>query len=526
MMDLVIRGGTVVDGTGATAYKADVGISGGRVQVIGDLASVESTPVLDATGLTVAPGFIDIHSHSDFTLLVDPRAQSSITQGVTTEVVGNCGHGCAPITDPELFTGNIYGYDPALEIDWRTTAEYLERLDSIVPAVNVVPLVPNGNLRIAAMGTDSGATSPDQLRKMVAHLEEGLEAGAFGFSTGLEYPSERECSEEEIVELCKVVARAGGLYATHTRNKEVYAVEAIEEGVRTAQAADVRLQVSHIIPRRGGPEDALERAMLVVEEAHSRGMDIAFDAHTRLHGITNLSAALPPWAFEGGADALEARLGDPEARAAMKQHESIISSFGLGGWDRVFLFQSLESPHLQGKSLKELAPSDGDEYDAIFDLLLREHTDPHRSLCLCYSYEEGQLLQAFEHPLCTIGSDATALAVDGPLANSVFLGAYTWASWFFRRFVTERGDFKVEEAVHKLSGMPADRLEIGDRGRIAEGKRADIIAFDPDVFRENGTLRSPNQLAVGMSHVVVNGVVTIEHGELTGQRGGQVIRRA
>jgi len=208
----------------------------------------------------------------------------------------------------------------------------------------------------------------------------------------------------------------------------------------------------------------------------------------------------------------------------MKQHESIISSFGLGGWDRVFLFQSMESPHLQGKSLQELAPPDGDEYDAIFDLLLKEHTDPHRSLCLCFSYEEDQLLQAFEHPLCTIGSDATALAVDGPLASSTFLGAYTWASWFFRRFVTERGDFDVEQAVQKLSGMPADRLGLSDRGTIAEGKRADIVAFDPKGFHEQGTLHSPNQLATGMSHVVVNGVVTMEQGELTGQRGGQVIR--
>ena len=525
MLDLVVRGGTIADGTGAPAYKADVGVSAGKVEVIGDLSSVESGRVLDSAGLTVAPGFIDIHSHSDFTLLVDPRAQSSIAQGVTTEVVGNCGHGCAPITDPELFAGNIYGYDPALEIGWRTTSEYLERLDFAVPAVNVIALVPNGNLRIAAMGSDSGATSPNQIRTMVAMLKEGLEAGAFGFSTGLEYPSERDCSEEEIIELCKVVARADGLYATHTRNKEIHAVEAIEEGVRTAQAAGVKLQVSHIIPRRGGPADALERAIGIVDEARNQGMDIAFDAHTRLHGITNLSAALPPWALEGGADALASRLSDRETRAAMKRHESIISSFGLGGWDRVFLFQSAGSPHLQGKSFQELAPSGSDEYDALFDILLKEYENPHYSLCLCLSYEEDQLRQAFEHPHCTIGSDATALAVDGPLAETVFLGAYTWASWFFRRFVTERSVFTLEQAVHKLSGLPAERLGLSDRGRIDDGKRADIIVFDSDAFRETGTLHSPNQLAHGMSHVVVNGVVTMEYGELTGHRGGRVLRR-
>ena len=525
MLDLIVRGGTVVDGTGAAGYRADVGVSEGKVEIIGNLGALEAGRVLDSTGMTVAPGFIDIHSHSDFTLLVDPRAQSSIVQGVTTEVVGNCGHGCAPITEPELFAGNIYGYDPVLEVDWRTTSEYLERLDSIVPAVNVIPLVPNGNLRIAVVGSESGAASPEQLRKMAALLEEGLEAGAFGFSTGLEYPPERNCSEEEIIELCKVVARADGLYATHTRNKEIHAVEAVEEGVRAAQAAGVKLQVSHIIPRRGGPEDALERAIDVVDEARGLGMDIAFDAHTRLHGITNLSAALPQWAFEGGSHVLASRLSEPETRAAMKQHESIISSFGLGGWDRVFLFQSAGSPHLQGKSFQELAPAGGDEYDALFDILLREHEDPHRSLCLCLSYEEDQLQQAFEHPLCMIGSDATALAVDGPLAETVFLGAYTWAGWFFRRFVTEQSVFTLEQAVHKLSGLPADRLGISDRGRIDEGTRADIIVFDPNAFREMGTLRSPNQLADGVSHVVVNGVITMEDGELTGQRGGQVLRR-
>ena len=515
MLDLILRGGTIVDGTGAEGFRGDVGVSDGAIEAVGDLTGVPSVRTIDATGLVVSPGFIDVHSHSDFTILVDPRAQSSVFQGVTTEVVGNCGHGCAPLTAPELFAGNIYGYDPVLDVDWHTTSGYFERLESAVPGVNVVPLVPNGNLRIAAGVPESDSASPDQVRQMVMLLEEGLEAGAFGFSTGLEYPSERNCSEEEIVELCKVVARADGLYATHTRNKEVHAVEAIEEGVRAARAAGVRLQVSHIIPRRGGPEDASDS-----------GMDIGFDAHTRLHGITNLSAALPQWAFEGGKDGLEANLREPDTREAMKQHDSIIGSFGLGGWDRVFLFQSSGSPHLEGKSFLEIAPDGGDEYDALFDILLNELDDPHRSLCLCHSYEEDQLQQAFEHPLCTIGSDATALALDGPLAGTTFLGAYTWVGWFFRRFVTEKAIFTMEGAVHRLSGRPAGRLGLGDRGRIADGLRADIIAFDPASFRERGTLQSPNRLAEGVSYVVVNGVVTMEDGELTGDRGGQVLRRA
>ncbi len=277
----------VVDGTGAPRFKADVGVQDGSIVAIGDLGDVESARRLDATGLLVAPGFIDIHSHSDFTLLVDPRAQSQIFQGVTTEVIGNCGHGCAPLTDPERFLGNIYGYTPALEIDWKTMAGYLSKLDAAQPAVNVIPLVPNGNLRLAVMEDPTQAATPEEVKQMGRLLEEGLEAGAFGYSTGLEYPPERACTEEETIELCRIVARAGGLYATHERNKEVYAVEAVEEGIRVAEAAQVRLQLSHIIPRRGSPPDALERTIEVAERAHARGLDVAFDAHTRLHGIAH-----------------------------------------------------------------------------------------------------------------------------------------------------------------------------------------------------------------------------------------------
>ncbi|HKG26242.1 MAG TPA: amidohydrolase family protein, partial [Thermomicrobiales bacterium] len=218
MFDLIIRNGAVVDGTGAPARRADVGIAGNRLAAIGNLAAHDAATSLDAKGNVVAPGFIDIHSHSDFTLLVDPRAQSSIAQGVTTEVIGNCGHGCAPISHPGQVTGNIYGYLPDFPLDWTTMAGYLERLEKAGPAVNVVPLVPNGNLRLATLGLQDRPATPDELRQMEYLLEEGLEAGAFGFSTGLEYPSERATTEEETICLCRVVARRGGIYTTHTRN--------------------------------------------------------------------------------------------------------------------------------------------------------------------------------------------------------------------------------------------------------------------------------------------------------------------
>ena len=525
MIDLVVSGGTVVDGTGSPGIPADVGVEGGRIVEIGDLRDAEPERRLDASGMIVAPGFIDIHSHSDYTLLVDPRAQSAVAQGVTTELVGNCGHGCAPITEPDRFTSNIYGYDPAVQIDWSTMAGYFDRLEAAGPAVNVATLVPNGNLRLAAMADPGATATPDEVRRMGMMLEAGLEAGAYGYSNGLEYALESAASEDETAELCRIVARAGALYATHERNKDIHAAEAIEEGIRVARASGARLQISHIVPRRSSPPGSLERVVELVEEARGSGLDAAFDAHTRLHGILNASAALPAWALEGTPDDLRARLRDPEARGRMKQHRSIVSNLQLVGWDRLYLFTSWARPESVGRSFAELAPRGGDPFDALLDVILAEAEDPHRSLIISHAYEEEWLRQTFRHPLCTTESDATALCTDGPLADTLFLGAYTWAAWFYRRFVRETGDFTVEEAVHKLAAAPAARIGLTDRGVLVPGAAADIVVFDPANYRETGTLEDPNHLAEGVRHVVVNGGVSIEGGSFTNHRSGQVLRR-
>ncbi|MGD9712085.1 MAG: amidohydrolase family protein [Thermomicrobiales bacterium] len=525
MLDLIIRSGFVVDGTGAPGRISDIGISGERILITGDLSATAAQDVIDAAGLVVAPGFIDIHSHSDFTLLVDPRAQSSIAQGVTTEVIGNCGHGCAPISDPAMITGNMYGYTPGAALDWRSTGDFFERLDAVRPAVNIVPMVPNGNLRIAAMGMEDRAATSSELAEMTAMLEEGLEAGAFGFSTGLEYPSERATTEEESIHLCSVAARSDGIYSTHTRNRDAHAVEAVEEAIRVGRKAEISLQISLITPRKGGPPDTAKKAIESVDRALAGGQDIAFDMHTRLYGFTNLSASLPPWVSAGTPDEIAGRLRTPRARESVRHFDSLIASFGRAGWDKVELFTYPADSSLAGRSISELTSSGKNPMDTVIDLLAAAAEDIHAPMCVCHAYSENELLETYQHPVCTLGSDATALAIDGPLADSVFPGAFTWASWFFRRFVRERKEFTLEEAIEKLTNQPARRFGLRDRGVIRDGAFADLAIFDPARFAEQGTMATPNRLAVGMRHVLVNGVRTWSAGSETGERGGRVLKR-
>ena len=527
-MDLLISGGSVVDGTGKPPRRADVAVQDGRILDVGTIVKPEEVPCLDASGLLVAPGFIDIHSHSDFTLIVDPRAVSSITQGVTFEVVGNCGHGCAPIVDAELAKSNIYGSRADSQIDWHTMAEYLDRLQAGRPAVNVAALVPNGILRLAAVEHLDRPSTPEELERMKRLLAQGLEEGAIGFSTGLEYGPEMACPEEEIVELCRVAAQAGGLYATHTRNRYGEAHEAIAEAIRTSTASGAPLQISHIqvVARLGeNGREALEHALQQVEQARDQGVDIGFDMHTRLFGTTHLSTALPPWAVVGGKAAIAARLRDRGVREELKSYRSHLRSLVQDDWNKIILFDSKAAPGFSRRSIAEIAGLTGaDPLEAICDLLLAEIDDMHSPMVIALTYREEENRIAFEHRHCMVASDATALATDGPLQGTSFHGAYTWASWFFRHFVRDTAAFSPQEAVRRLTSLPAQRLGVSDRGVIRKGAWADLAVFDPRTFGERGTTYEPNRTATGMKHVLVNGTVTVENGELTGLRGGQVVR--
>jgi N-acyl-D-amino-acid deacylase len=351
---------------------------------------------------------------------------------------------------------------------------------------------------------------------MQALLRESLDAGAWGYSTGLEYAQEAGATETE----CAALAARAPFYATHTRRRDEGAADAVAEALRVGETADVRLQVSHLVPRNGLEES--RRCVELVEAARDRGQDVAFDMHTRTFGLTNLYAALPAWAL--AADDLAALLRDPARRDELRPYRSILSAGN--DWSRVVLLDNPVWPEYGRRPIAEIAAERGQEpLDAVYDLLLGGVDELHRMMVIIHAYSEEQQREAFAHPLCVPGSDATTLAPTGRLAEAFFHGAYTWASWFWRFMVVEEKLLSPAEAVHRLTGQPAERVGLSDRGVLRPGARADVVVFDPGRFAERGTVFEPNVLAEGMRHVIVNGVPTLRDGALTGERGGMVVRR-
>ncbi len=519
---ITLANATVVDGTGAPEFAADVHVADGRIADIAAPGAIHTGRLIDCTGLLVTPGFIDIHSHSDLTLLLDPRAASAIHQGVTLEVIGNCGHGCAPIRDIAVGRAAVYGPIPTGGFfNWTTMAGYFERLEQARPAVNVMALVPNGQLRLSHIGLVQRGASSDELRGMCADLEASMDAGAYGLSSGLEYVQERATTKDEVDVLCRIVARRGGLYATHTRDRDRKAIEAIDEAICTAARTGVRLQISHLTPR-GGMQDA-EAALSCVDRAVSMGLQVGFDMHTRRFGFTHLKNLLPLWVMEGSPGDIHRRLLHPHVLDQVRAHPNLIS--GVGDWARIVLVDSLAFEACNGMTFADIAAQRGSTpFDVAMEVLRADAEQLLRPMVLLRTYSEEVLRVTYQHPACIPGSDATTLAPDGVLASEKFHGAYTWAAWFLRRMARETKALTLPDAVYRLTSLPARRLGLSDRGRIAQGFCADIVAMDWQRYTETGTEQNPSQLAKGVRHVLVNGVPTLLDGATTGARAGTVLR--
>ena len=530
--DLVIAGGHVLDGRGAAPERADVGIRGDRVVAVGDLGDAAPGRRVDAVGRIVAPGFVDVHSHSDFTLLADPAAESALAQGVTTEVVGNCGHGCAPI-GPEAdqrFTANIYGWGPGVRrIDWTTVAGYLDALDAARPAVNVAALVPLGNLRLLALDDVARPADSVGIARLARLLDAALDDGAIGLSSGLEYPAEHAAGAAEIHALCRRVAARSGLYATHTRDRGRGVVEWTTEAVSTARATGVRTQVSHILARRGSgaPEANVEIADML-ESAAAQDLQIAWDVHTRRFGITNLSTAVRPDVLALPPAHRMRALRDPTTLHAGPDDDTVIASFGRAGWDRTFVLEAgPRHAELASTSVAQVAADAGLTPIHLLLAVLRDAAaagDVHRPMAYATTYTEDDIATAVATSRCAVGSDATTMSLTGPLRDVALPGAVTWAAWFLRRLVHERHVLPLPEAIRRITSLPADQAGLADRGRLLAGARADVVVFDPAAVREPADPIRPAALATGVDHVIVNGVVAWEHGRPTGERRGTVIR--
>lgn len=528
MLDIVIAGGQVIDGTGKPGYTADIGVLEGRIVEIGRIDG-NAAVRLDASGLAVSPGFIDLHTHSDFTLAANGRAESQVHQGVTTEVIGQCGVSCAPARTHADVALMAPGFtEGAVEIDWLSFGDYLDHLDRMPLGVNVAAFVGHGTIHRAVLGDALRPADEDEMDKMAALLEESIDGGAMGFSTGLEYWPGSLASPDQLADLAKIAARHDILYATHVRNRDLFYDLGFGEALATARAAEARLQISHIQPKFGAPDYAMPHAIEMCEQARRHGVDVAFDVIPHDWSHTRIMAILPQWAQEGGVEGVTARLKDEAVRARIKRNpRPMWRLVSAGHWDKIVLMHSEQNPDLVGLPFSEIGKKRGvDPYDAAMDLLLEEAENMTHLMWTSQSFSEADISLALSQPDCVVISDTLALAPYGCLKHHIgSLSGYGWAARFLQHYVREHAVMSLEEGVRRLTSLPADRLGLTNRGQLAAGLQADIAVFDAAAIASHCDVQNPRRYASGIAHVLVNGGLAMHDGQRTDVDSGIVIRQ-
>ena len=528
MLDTIIHGGTVHDGRGGEGRRADLGIADGRIREIGNLSGVAAGDRIDATGLVVAPGFIDLHTHSDFTLAADGRAESQVHQGVTTEVIGQCGFSCAPVNTAADVALMAPGYaEGMIEVDWTTFSGYLDHLEKVSLGVNVAAFVGHGTIHRAVLGDALRPADDDELETMKGLLEESIDGGAYGFSSGLEYWPGSVATPEQMSELTAIAGRKGVLYATHVRNRDQHYDIGFGEAISTARAGGARLQISHIQPKHGAPAYAMEHAIEMVDAARARGVDVAYDVIPHDWSHTRVLAILPQWAQEGGVAAVSERLRDPATRARIKRNPRPMWRLVSDGiWDRIVLMQSGANIELVGRNFAEIGALRGvDPYDAALGLLLEEGEHMSHLMWTSRSFSEDDIRLALGQPECAVISDTLALSPEGCLKHHIgSLSGYGWAARFLQHYVRDHRVMTLGEGVRRLSALPAARLGVTDRGTLEVGACADVCVFDGEGIASRCDVAEPRRFATGIAHVLVNGVASMRDGERTGNDAGKVLR--
>ena len=525
--DLVVRNGTILDGTGGPEWRADLGLVGDTITAIGSIDPGRGSRVLDASGLHVSPGFIDIHSHSDGTIFAYPNAESRAHQGITTEVTGQCGFSAAPLegvdadkrrSDLEEETGATVG--------WTTVASYFDTLEQIGISVNQAFLLGHGTLRQNVAGLEDRLLTEAELATVVRSVEEGMDLGAFGLSTGLEYTPGTFTPTEEIVTLARVVSRRGGFYASHIRNEESGLLAAVQEAIQIGWEAGLPVQISHL-KAAGIPNWPKQRAALnLIEAARRDGVEVMADAYPYTAYSTSLTIFLPPWALEGGWERLGERLNNPADRARIRSE--VVSSVAgdPGGFGLIVIASTKteQNRHVVGMSVEEIAEAWGVEpVDAALRLVSEEEGTVSM---IGHGMSPSNVEMVLSHPLVMIGSDGASIAPTGKAAETrPHPRLYGTCPRVLSYYTRDRGIFDLPTAVRKMTGTPADQAGIGDRGRIARGKKADLVVFNAADVKDEATFDDPHQYPTGIEFVVVNGRVVIENGQHTGARPGRVLRK-
>ena len=530
LLDIVIRKAHVVDGTGSPWFKASVGIHQGRIVEIdkGDRLP-EGKIDVNAKGKLLTPGFIDIHRHSDWTLLVDPSAESAIEQGLTTEVLGNCGFGPAPAVDRKRVEQNILGHssEHGVEINWTTFGEYLERLDKGL-GINVVPLVAHGPIRTSVMGIADRPANRDEIKQMCYWVDEALTSGAFGLSAGLEYsPYQMSTTIEEIMALAKRVGTRGGLYATHTRYRIFNTDKGVAEAIQIARESGARLQVSHITPRifvRHMTEAVIE----LCNKAGEEGIDIGFDIYPYEWAPGPLTELLPGWALEGSTDDVVQRFQDNQFRKKVEREHrlNLVRWVQLDRWDKMIIVGAPKRPDVLNKSIAQIAEElNKGPWDVVFDLLAEAGSHYTDLTEITHTLDWEDILLTVRDPRCSFGSDSSTLSRSAPLKNEALMpGCYGFVPRVFDELVSTRKALSFEEAVRRLTSLPASQLGIWDRGIIRPGLVADLTLIDLETFRDNTTWTDFYARPGGVELVLVSGQVAVKNGRATGVRAGKLLR--
>jgi N-acyl-D-amino-acid deacylase len=526
--DVIIKGGTVYDGSGRRPVKADVGIKGDRIVAVGNLSRATAPTIVDATGLAVAPGFINMLAHSESSLIVDPRSLSEIKQGVTTQIFGELSMG--PLNDQMKRRLREQQGDVKFDIEWTTLAEYLQYLEKRGIPQNVASFIGAATIREYVIGLEDKPPTPAQLDQMRELVRREMEAGALGITTALIYPPAFFAKTEELIELCKVAAKYQGKYTTHMRSEGNQLIEAVQETIRISREAGLPAEIYHL-KASGQPNwSKMDQVIRMIEQARRQGVKITADMYTYPAGGTGLDASMPPWVFDGGREAAYKRLQDPEMRkkiadAVRTPTDEWENLYLLAGSpDRLLLagFRSEKLKPLTGKTLAEAARLRGeDPVDTIMNLVLEDRS---RVGTIYFLMSEDNIKKQIRQPWVSFGSDAASIAPEGNfLKSSAHPRAYGNFARLLGKYVREEKVISLAEAVRRLSGLPATNLGLDHRGFLKPGMFADVVVFDPQTIADKATFENPHQLAVGVKDVFVNGVQVLKDGERNGANPGKAL---